>query len=152
MYNYREPETHYNIVILKQCERGRIWQGILPFKLVYNKFESHVGMCKLIKNCVIQSAAFFPFRRLLSRKRKILSSGGSKGGRSRRAPPPRPEIFSFSCSFWGKFGKIVCWRPLLEGWRPLLRGILDPPLLSTKCFQLQSWNNKTFNQPCLLIW
>ena len=24
LYNYREPETHYNIVILKQCERGRI--------------------------------------------------------------------------------------------------------------------------------
>ena len=29
--------------------------------------------------------------------------------------------------FFGKFGKIVCWRPP-EGWRPLLRGILDPPL------------------------
>ena len=30
--------------------------------------------------------------------------------------------------FWGKFGKIVCWRPLLEGWRPHLGEILDLPL------------------------
>ena len=29
--------------------------------------------------------------------------------------------------FFGKFGKIVCWRPP-PGWRPLLRGILDLPL------------------------
>ena len=25
-------------------------------------------------------------------------------------------------------GKFVCWRLPLEGWRPLLQGILDPPL------------------------
>ena len=59
MYNYREPETHYNIVILKQCECGRIRQGILPFKVVHTKSASHVGMCNLIKNCAIQSAVFF---------------------------------------------------------------------------------------------
>ena len=29
--------------------------------------------------------------------------------------------------FLGKFGKIVCWRPL-EGWRTHLGKILDPPL------------------------
>ena len=30
--------------------------------------------------------------------------------------------------FWGKIGKIICWHPL-KGWRPLLRGILDPALM-----------------------
>ena len=38
-------------------------------------------------------------------------------------PPPRPKMFSISCIFWENFGKIV-------GWRPLLWGILDPPLVS----------------------
>ena len=33
--------------------------------------------------------------------------------------------------FFAKFGKIICWR-LPEGWRPLLRGILDPPLKMAK--------------------
>ena len=44
-------------------------------------------------------------------------------------PPVRPKIFAISCSFWENFGKIVGWCPLLEGWRPLLRGIMDPPLV-----------------------
>ena len=30
--------------------------------------------------------------------------------------------------FFAKFGKIIRWRPPLEDWHPLLRGILDPPL------------------------
>ena len=33
--------------------------------------------------------------------------------------------------FSTKFGKIICWRPL-QGWRPLLWGILDPPLISIR--------------------
>ena len=37
-------------------------------------------------------------------------------------------MFLISCSSLGKSGKFVCWRPLLEGWRPLLRRILDSPL------------------------
>ena len=44
---------------------------------------------------------------------------GSKG--SRRPAPPWTKCFVISCSFLGKSGKFVCWRPLL-------RGILDPPL------------------------
>ena len=32
-----------------------------------------------------------------------------------------PKVSQFHAVFFGKFGKIV-------GWRPLLRGILDPPL------------------------
>ena len=54
----------------------------------------------------------------------LLFSGGFRGH-------PRPKIFSISCSFSQNF-KI--WQnhmlaPPPEGWRPLLRGILDPPLL-----------------------
>ena len=43
-------------------------------------------------------------------------------------PPGSPNSFNFM-QFLGKFGKIVCWRPL-ESWRPLLGEILDPPLFS----------------------
>ena len=32
-------------------------------------------------------------------------------GRSKVGAPLRTKIFSISCSFFGKFGKIVCWRP-----------------------------------------
>ena len=39
---------------------------------------------------------------------------------------PGTQILSISCSFLGKFGQIVYWRPL-EGWRPHLGEILDPP-------------------------
>ena len=47
------------------------------------------------------------------------------------APPPTDQNGSLiSVQFFGKIGgKFVCWRPLLEAVeRPLLRGILDPPL------------------------
>ena len=37
-------------------------------------------------------------------------SGGSKGGRRGRAPPPGPNSFNFM-QFLGKFDKFVCWRP-----------------------------------------
>ena len=44
-------------------------------------------------------------------------------------PPPTTgvQILSISYSFWEKFGKIVCWRPL-ESWRPNFGEILDPSL------------------------
>ena len=54
-----------------------------------------------------------------------ITSGGSKGG----AHPTDQNFLNFM-QFLGKSGKFVCWRPLLEGWRPLLRGILDPPLIT----------------------
>ena len=48
-------------------------------------------------------------------------------------PPPRgPNSLNFM-QFLGKLGKIICWRPL-EGWRPRLGEILDPPLLFVKNF------------------
>ena len=40
-------------------------------------------------------------------------------------PPQRTKIVSI---FWGENWAVICWCPLLEGWRPLLWGILDPPL------------------------
>ena len=45
------------------------------------------------------------------------------------SPAPTDQNFlNFMQFLGGKSGKFVCWRPLLEGWRSLLRGILDPPL------------------------
>ena len=49
-----------------------------------------------------------------------------------RRTPPWTKIFLISCSFLGKSGEFV-------GWHPLLRGILDPPLVSigiSCCFVL----------------
>ena len=43
------------------------------------------------------------------------------------APPPRPKIFSIACSFSENLTKSYVGAPL-EGRRPLLQGILDPPL------------------------
>ena len=45
--------------------------------------------------------------------------GGSEGG---------PPFLNFM-QFFGKFGKIVCWCPSPGGLIPLLRRILDPPLV-----------------------
>ena len=51
--------------------------------------------------------------------------GGSRGGREGRTPPPgRPNSFNFM-QFSGKFGVFT---PPLEGSRPPLGKILDPPL------------------------
>ena len=57
-----------------------------------------------------------------------------KGGRARRAPLLRPKIFSISCSFSQNLAKSYVGAPL-EGWRPLLRGILDPPLYRVRFYQ-----------------
>ena len=54
--------------------------------------------------------------------------GGSRGGREGRTPPPgRPNSFDFM-QFSGKFGVFT---PPLEGSRPPLGKILDPPLQYT---------------------
>ena len=54
-------------------------------------------------------------------------SGGFRGAHPARPPPLRPKIFSISCSFLENLTKLYVGAPL-EGWRPLLQGILDPPL------------------------
>ena len=45
-----------------------------------------------------------------------------------RAPPSRTKISLISCRFQENLTNLYGWRPLLEGFRPLLWGILDPPL------------------------
>ena len=49
-------------------------------------------------------------------------NGGSKGG------TPSPHKDQNVLNFMQFLGKFVCWRLPMEGWRPLLRGILDPLL------------------------
>ena len=51
------------------------------------------------------------------------------------APPYGPKFSQFHAVFQKKIGKIVCWH-LLEGWRHLLQGILDPPLSTLREFVL----------------
>ena len=63
----------------------------------------------------------------------FMCSGGSKGGgREGRAPPWGPNSFNFM-QFLGKYGKIICWRPL-GSCRPLFGEILDPPLMWVNLF------------------
>ena len=50
-----------------------------------------------------------------------------RGGARYARPPGGPNSFNFM-QFLGNFGKIVCWRPPLGSWRPLLGEILDPLL------------------------
>ena len=54
-------------------------------------------------------------------------SGRSKGGCS-RCMPPWTKIFLISCSFLENLANLYAAAPLLEGWHPLLWGVLDPPL------------------------
>ena len=53
-------------------------------------------------------------------------SGRSKGV-VRDVHPLVPNYFNFM-QFLGKFGKIICWCPLLGSWCPHLGKILDLPL------------------------
>ena len=56
-----------------------------------------------------------------------------QGGCPRRAPL-RTKLFLISWSFSENLANLYAWAPLLEGWRSLLRGILDlPPALSPAC-------------------
>ena len=52
------------------------------------------------------------------------------------APPNGLTFSQFHAVFFGKVGKVICWRPP-EGCRPLLRGILDPPLVDVLPFHPQ---------------
>ena len=47
-------------------------------------------------------------------------------------PPTAQNVLNFM-QFFTNFGKIICWHPL-EGWRPLLRGIPDSPLITNVKF------------------
>ena len=70
----------------------------------------------------------------------IIIIGGSRGGvRDARPPPGRPNSFDFM-QFSGKFGVFT---PPLEGSRPPLGKILDPPLIIIIYFSLARSNTKT---------
>ena len=59
-----------------------------------------------------------------------------------RAPP---NSFNFM-QFLGKFGKIVCWRPL-ESWRPHLGEILDPLLPNVMpSFVVKDYHKRAYMQ------
>ena len=85
---------------------------------------------KAIKVCMnlhtIQQIEHIPVQRLQYRYSVLAHGiGGSRGGREGRTPPPgRPNSFDFM-QFSGKFGVFT---PPLEGSRPPLGKILDPPL------------------------
>ena len=53
------------------------------------------------------------------------NNGGSRGAPGTCPLPAAQNVLNLM-QFFAKFGKIICWRPL-EGWRPLLLGIQDPP-------------------------
>ena len=61
---------------------------------------------------------------------RFTSSGGSKGAPPACPPPLRTKIFLISCSFSEILANLYAGAPVLEGWRPLLWGIPDPPLTS----------------------
>ena len=56
----------------------------------------------------------------------MATSGGFRGG-APGAPPYSPKFSQFHAVFLRNLAKSYVGAPL-EGWRPLLRGILDPPL------------------------
>ena len=65
----------------------------------------------------------------------IVTIGGSRGGREGRTPPPgRPNSFDFM-QFSGKFGVFT---PPLEGSRPPLGKILDPPLVTCEIQEVRA--------------
>ena len=61
---------------------------------------------------------------------QIIGFSGADAREARR--PPRTKIFSISCSFSTNLTNLYAGAHLLEGWRLLLRGILNPPLFLVK--------------------
>ena len=91
------------------CRRGRRLSG-----------GQHTILSNFPKNCMKSRKFWVVGGRTPGLPLRSANDDGSKEG----APPhpSKPKIFAIACSFLENFGKIV-------GWRPLLRGILDPPLL-----------------------
>ena len=63
--------------------------------------------------------------------------------------PPRPKIFSRFHSVFRKIWQNHMLTPL-EGWRPLLRGILDPPLIALAFLLLVHYLVPSFTQVSLI--
>ena len=75
----------------------------------------------------------FPINCINLRKFWYVGGGAHAGciplGCTRRVPPPPPPTYQNFLNFMQFLGKFVFWRLPLESWRPILREILDPPLL-----------------------
>ena len=93
------------------CRRGRRLSGGATYDFV--KFSKKLHEVEKILGRRGAHAGGSPLR--------SANDDGSKEG-APHTHPSQPKIFAIACSFLENFGKIV-------GWRPLLRGILDPPLL-----------------------
>ena len=97
--------------------------------LMNDELPNYLYMTLAIELSYLIGQPLFDRKMIDSNRAALLGiiSGGSKGG-APGARPPRPKIFSISCSFSEKLAKSYVGAPL-EGWRPLLQGILDPPLI-----------------------
>ena len=80
---------------------------------------------------------FFSFQPQLGFSSCIIISGGFRGGAPGARPPYSPKFSRFHAVF-RKIWQNRMLAPPLEGWRPLLRGILDPPLIITHNIHLFS--------------
>ena len=75
-------------------------------------------MIRRSEDAVNRFSVFTVHRRFFPKIVKIFTG---RQWRIQGGVPLWTKVFLISCSFLGKSGKFVCWRPLL-------RGILDPPL------------------------
>ena len=85
-------------------------------------------------------------------KKKEISCNSESSDGSKAGAPGSDQNFLNFMQFLGKF---VCWCLPMVGWRPLLRGILDPPLerelngqiYSDSCpfFNLYEMHKSTYN-------
>ena len=102
-------------------------------------FREKSGKCAYI-NKLRCAGSTFQLNIIFFKTRNIFTTiyiGGSRGGvRDARPPPGRPNSFDFM-QFSGKFGMFT---PPLEGSRPPLGKILDPPLIyiTYKCCYLRN--------------
>ena len=89
---------------------------------------------------------------------RIQGGGGSSPGAH---PPLQTKIFLISCSLSENMANLYAGALILEGWRPLLRGILDPSLNWTMKYQVQYSilirvyhveKPRPFISPTYLIW
>ena len=89
--------------------------------VLVNRFRTSSVKCWAVNFCIHASKG--PV--VIMRQLKFIYNSPFKDSYS------RPKIFSIPCGFLEFFGKIIGWCPLLDGWRPLLPGILNPPLQTT---------------------
>ena len=122
--------------------KGKFWHGSYFWNYLIQSSSLHLWPLKRIaletfcntKACCVWDLSFLSFfwsklhetwsEKLYSNKTGVvhsscMPSGGSKGGREGRTPPPLcVQILSISCSFWENLAKLRVHAPPLEGSRP----------------------------------